>query len=125
MSRSVLNKKKVARVRLPSVDRILSLARAKNLVTEYGRANVKSAVRDKLARVRRTQLAAGAAETFSSNDLLGQVERRLSASARMTPRRVFNLTGIVIHTNLGRAPLPEMAMTAMAEAARATIIWKE
>ena len=118
MSRSVLNKKKVARVRLPSVDRILSLARAKNLVTEYGRANVKSAVRDELARVRRTQLAAGAAETYSCNDLLSHVERRLSASARMTPRRVFNLTGIVIHTNLGRAPLPEMAMTAMAEAAR-------
>jgi L-seryl-tRNA(Ser) seleniumtransferase len=117
MSRSVLNKQTTARVKLPSVDRILSLARTKTLITRYGRARVKEAVRDEFARVRRAHLAAGLSEAISHDDLLDPVERYLNASARIAPRRVFNLTGIVIHTNLGRSPLPDVAVTAMAEAA--------
>ena len=118
MSSSALNKKTRARVKLPSVDRILSLARSRDLISNYGRARVTKAVRNELAGLRRTQLAAGAAHTVSSDELLDPVERALDVAARSTPRRVFNLTGIVIHTNLGRAPLPEVAMTAIAEAAR-------
>ena len=105
-------------MKLPSVDRILSQARTKKLISRYGRAGVKEAVRDELARVRQMHLAAGLSKAISEDDLLGPVERSLDSSAHVTPRCVFNLTGTVIHTNLGRSPLPDVAMTAMVEAAR-------
>ena len=117
MSRSVSNKKKTASVRLPSVDRVLRLVRTKGMIAAFGRVAVTAAVRGELARVRAGALAEGKANALSDEDLLGAVERHLHAAAQTTPRRVFNLTGIVIHTNLGRAPLPDVAIEAMAEAA--------
>ena len=61
MSRTASKKNKAARVKLPSVDRILSQARTKKLISRYGRAGVKEAVRDELARGGKTVLDAYAA----------------------------------------------------------------
>jgi L-seryl-tRNA(Ser) seleniumtransferase len=83
----------LARVRaLPSVDR---------LATAVARAELEA---------RRAELLAGATDDV---DLVGR------ARARLTPRlrRVLNATGVIVHTNLGRAPLAEQAQAAVAEAA--------
>jgi len=105
-------------MKLPSVDRVLGLTRAKEMKSVHGRTALKEAVRGVLADARETALAKSTVNILSDDDLLDAVERFLHAAAEMTPRRVFNLTGIVIHTNLGRAPLPEEAIDAMANIAR-------
>jgi L-seryl-tRNA(Ser) seleniumtransferase len=98
------------RAALPSVDRVLRAADA--LIERYGRALVTEAVRNALAR-RRDQGSEADVETILAD--AGPVLARLT---RKSQRRVFNLTGTVLHTNLGRAPLPEEAIEAAAEAMR-------
>jgi len=96
-------------VSLPSVDRLLR--RSDSLVREHGRASVTFAIRQALAGLR-------AARTGDEEDaILQRVSRLLEAQAQPTLRRVFNLTGTVLHTNLGRSPLPPEAIEAMVEAA--------
>ncbi|HEX9836948.1 MAG TPA: L-seryl-tRNA(Sec) selenium transferase, partial [Alphaproteobacteria bacterium] len=98
--------------RLPSVDRLLRSADP--LIERYGRAAVTEAVRGVLAEVR-------AAKSDGAPDaaLMDRVARYLAAQSRPSLRPVFNLTGTVLHTNLGRASLPEEAIAAVAAAARA------
>ena len=115
------SKKKSVTVKLPSVDRVLGLTRTEELITAFGRTAVKKAVRGALAYARAAALAEIDTKTASDDNLLDAVERFLHAAAQTSPRRVFNLTGIVIHTNLGRSPLPEVAIEAMAEAARGAL----
>ena len=98
------------RAALPSVDRVLR--GADGLVEEYGRALVTEAVRDALAR-HREQGSEADVET-----ILADAGAALARLMRKSQRRVFNLTGTVLHTNLGRAPLPEEAIAAAAEAMR-------
>jgi L-seryl-tRNA(Ser) seleniumtransferase len=100
------------RASLPSVDRVLSAPEAAALIERYGRKLVLDAVRQALAESR-------------ASGQPGSVEQTVAASAAalarlMQPsqRRVFNLTGTVLHTNLGRAPLPEEAVAAAVEAMR-------
>ena len=95
---------------LPSVDRLLQ--RSEALIEQHGRAAVTEAIRGVLADMR----AAKAVEPADA--ILGRVSQRLSEAATPNLRRVFNLTGTVLHTNLGRALLPEEAIQAMVEAAR-------
>ena len=97
--------------RLPAVDRVLNAAAA--LVAEHGRLLVTEAVRTELAERRARGEDAGVGEIAAA------AAARLAALARPSQRRVFNLTGTVLHTNLGRAPLPEEAVAAAAEAMRA------
>ncbi len=86
----------------------------------YGRAAVTEAVRAALAALRRTLDRPGDPATIASEAIIvDSVLRHLDAMAQPSLRRVFNLTGTVLHTNLGRAPLPPEAVTAMCEAAGA------
>jgi L-seryl-tRNA(Ser) seleniumtransferase len=97
---------------LPSVDLVLRSGEAGALIGRYGRSLVIDAVRTALAERRRCGVAASAAA------ILEQSAQLLARDMRMSQRRVFNLTGTVLHTNLGRAPLPEEAIAAAVAAMR-------
>jgi L-seryl-tRNA(Ser) seleniumtransferase len=98
---------------LPSVDRLLSDARVAALVEAHGRPLVLAAVRDALARARE-EVRAG----YEAGDLPERVNAALQARERPRLRRTLNATGVVIHTNLGRAPLAPEALARAVEVAR-------
>jgi L-seryl-tRNA(Ser) seleniumtransferase len=102
---------------LPSVDRLLSHQAGQRLIEASGRTAVTEAIRRVLAAVRAELMADGAAEV-TDDRVLDRVAVELRARAQPSLRPVFNLTGTVLHTNLGRAPLPPEAIDAMAAAAR-------
>ena len=106
---------------LPSVDLLLSAAELQNVIATHGRALVKRAVQHSLARLRTSLTAsdeARAAGTVTREQLMRMIDERIAHEARPSLRRAFNLTGTVIHTNLGRSPLPEAAIGALVTAAR-------
>ena len=101
------------RAALPAVDRVLRAPGVANLIACYGRRLVTDMVREAVARRRAT------GEPASVDDIVEATGAALARLMRPSQRRVFNLTGTVLHTNLGRAPLPEEAVAAAAEAMRA------
>jgi L-seryl-tRNA(Ser) seleniumtransferase len=104
--------------RLPAVDRVLGDERLQRAVGELGAATVTEAVRDELA-ARRGAMANGGGETDASFDAIADAAvSRAYASVRASLRPVINATGVIIHTNLGRAPLSESTLTAMTLAGR-------
>lgn len=105
---------------LPAVDQLLDDPDAETLVDGWGRALLIRALRAALDDAR-AQLASGACPEISSTALLAAAARDLARLPR-GPRPVLNLTGTVIHTNLGRAPLPEAAVRALVAAAGASDI---
>ncbi|MEC7535702.1 MAG: L-seryl-tRNA(Sec) selenium transferase [Pseudomonadota bacterium] len=102
---------------IPSVDALLRAPAADALINQYGITAVTAASRDVLAEIRRSIREAKAVE-ISNEDCVDAVAKNLEA--RMAPGLlpVFNLTGTVLHTNLGRAPLPQGAIDAIALTAR-------
>ena len=98
--------------RLPSVDALLGRPDVAVLVARHGRPLVIDAARAALARCR----AEGRVDEAAA--IVGDMGSRLEALARPHLRRVLNLTGTVLHTNLGRAPLPPEAIEAMVAVAR-------
>jgi L-seryl-tRNA(Ser) seleniumtransferase len=101
---------------LPSVDRLLAEPALRELSSVHGRRIVTDAVRAELASVR-AACRSGAALPAAAALVLA-VGRRIEAAGLAKLRRVFNLTGTVLHTNLGRATLPEEAIAAIVDAAR-------
>ncbi|KAB2970540.1 MAG: L-seryl-tRNA(Sec) selenium transferase [Zoogloea sp.] len=99
---------------LPSLDRLL--AAAPGLIEGHGRSETTSALRQVLAEAR-SSIGEGRPAP-GSQALLAAAEGYLAARAAPRLKRVFNLTGTVLHTNLGRAVLPEEAIAAMVDAAR-------
>ena len=105
--------------RPPSVDRLLSHAALQALIEAHGRTRVLETTRAVLAELRSPAArAAGAPVDYAPGTLAVEIGARLARSDRPGLRRVFNLTGTVLHTNLGRAPLPEQAIAALELAAR-------
>ena len=104
-------------VRLPSVDRILGDAACLALIARYGRVQTLACARAVLAELRTAMLAGAVCEEGASiAAIAAQMDERLQAQARPQLRAVFNLTGTVLHTNLGRALLPDTAVQAVVEA---------
>jgi len=95
--------------RPPSVERLLADPAAAGPIGTYGRQAVTQAVRAVLKEIRD-----GGAAMAGSENLLARVEARLADENRPSLRPVFNLTGTVLHTNLGRALLPPEAAQAVA-----------
>jgi L-seryl-tRNA(Ser) seleniumtransferase len=100
--------------RLPAVDRVLS--QLPELIDAHGRQLVTGCVRAELAAAREG-LKHGL-PLPDDDTLLAAIRRRADAAGQARLRAVFNLTGTVLHTNLGRALLAEEAIALMVEAAR-------
>jgi L-seryl-tRNA(Ser) seleniumtransferase len=98
------------RRQLPSVDRLLSEAGVQSLLRTAPRSAVVSAAREALAAARRRQAG--------PDDWAAEIRERLAERRRPGLRPVLNATGVVLHTNLGRAPLAAAAVQAMASIAR-------
>jgi L-seryl-tRNA(Ser) seleniumtransferase len=101
---------------LPSVDRLLSGPAALELIARYGRPFVLEAVRQTLDGAR--QAIRNGDEPPADGTLLTEVRSYLEAATAPTLRPAINATGVIIHTNLGRAPLSKSARAAVEAVAR-------
>ncbi len=104
---------------LPSIDQLLNRENLRSLIAEAGRDAVRDRLREVIAGLR--QEIAGSNGAADPSKLTDEIERRLYscfAVRRLSQtRRVINATGVVLHTNLGRAPLSRKAIEAIGETA--------
>ncbi|HSD28313.1 MAG TPA: L-seryl-tRNA(Sec) selenium transferase [Vicinamibacteria bacterium] len=105
------------RRQLPSVDQALQRAEVQALVEAHGRPAVVRALRSALEALRERAAAGAPGLDVAVAALAGDVAARLEAARRPSLRRVLNATGVVVHTNLGRAPLSPEAAARVAEIA--------
>ncbi len=103
---------------LPSVDALLNHPELQTPIAAHGRSLVKRAIQRCLAAVRKSLATSTNERTIDRADLMQRLAAQINAETLPALRRVFNLTGTVIHTNLGRSPLPEAAVSALMNAAR-------
>jgi L-seryl-tRNA(Ser) seleniumtransferase len=115
---------------LPSIERLLASPVAIGLSQTLSRDRVRDLLRQVLDEMREevvsSQWSVVGSQVETDNgqgadDLQNEIEKRLEAKAKrlVNPslRRVINATGVILHTNLGRAPLAEEAITAVADVA--------
>lgn len=96
---------------IPQIDALLN--RGEHLITEYGRTLVAAEIRNQIERIRAELLESENAEVPGAGQILSSAESNLKALHQSSLRPVLNLSGTVLHTNLGRARLPQQAITAM------------
>jgi L-seryl-tRNA(Ser) seleniumtransferase len=101
---------------LPSVDQLLSSDPGARLVALYGRQQVTRTIRGVLGDIRESVTTSGR-EVPPTGVILAAVSDRLDRANESRLRTVINLTGTVLHTNLGRSPLPPEAIERMASVA--------
>ena len=102
---------------LPGLEQWLQTQAVADLVAAYGRPLTVQVLRDVLADAREV-IRAGRAEPFAEPELVARAESQLAALVTPTLRPVINATGVIVHTNLGRAPLSRAARRAIQEAAQ-------
>jgi L-seryl-tRNA(Ser) seleniumtransferase len=105
---------------LPSVDLLLRTAAGRAAIDRFGRPAVVDAVRQTLDDLRASTRGDGAAG-IDAEEIATRAASRLEREARPNVRPVFNLTGTILHTNLGRALLAEAAVEAAATAMRQAV----
>lgn len=100
---------------LPPVDRVLADPRLEPYAARLRPEIIRDAVRKEIARAR-AALRSGDAPAPPA-DIVALVAARLDVLLASSLRRVINATGVILHTNLGRAPMADEAIEAMARAA--------
>ena len=103
---------------LPSVDAVLGEPALSDLLARLPRAAVSEAVRAEIAEARRRLRNGGGPAAAGAAEFAESAAAALALASARSLRGVINATGVVLHTNLGRAPLGEAAMAAMAEVSR-------
>ncbi len=114
----MLNRGPSARRAIPSHDRLLRLDAIGSLVSRYGRPLVTEAARAEITALRAALSRSNAHDGshFDQALFVQACAARLAQETRPSLRPVFNLTGTVLHTNLGRALMPQEAADAVARA---------
>jgi L-seryl-tRNA(Ser) seleniumtransferase len=104
---------------IPSIEILRQRAGAGELARRYGHDAVVAALRAAAADARATLVAgeSGSAGDDLANAIEADAATRLAAALRPSLRRVINATGVIVHTNLGRAPLPPAAVERIAAVA--------
>ena len=103
---------------LPSVERILQTERAAALAESFGRPLTVRAIRETLEDLREHLRAHDDGSAPPIDAILGQTGNLLRQWTGADLRAVINATGVILHTNLGRAPLSRATILAMNEIAR-------
>src|SRR5437868_6390811 len=105
---------------LPSVDEVMRLPAVAELATQEGVPPVLEAARAVLAEMR-GEIAAGRLDEAGMKLAIFGIEEAVMRGLQQTfapsLRTVINATGVILHTNLGRAPLSQAAITRIAETA--------
>lgn len=99
---------------LPQIDRVLQLSEIQQL--PYPRGLITDVIRHQISRVR-NQLLSGKLENFEMEQFIGQIKTNLREIVAPSLRRSVNAAGIVLHTNMGRAPLSRAAQMALRDVA--------
>ena len=106
---------------LPSVDELLRHKALQQVAARYGHAATLDAARSFVSDLR-VRVAANSIDDQALASLIekapASIEQRLSQSMAYSLRPVINATGVILHTNLGRAPLGDAALQHVAEVAR-------
>ena len=106
--------------KLPSVNEVMAISAVGSLAASYGRDSAVDAVRVVLARLRQeitSGLLGEGALDLALSGLADAVEKQLRQSLSYSLRPVINATGVILHTNLGRAPLGDAAIEHIRETA--------
>jgi len=111
---------------LPSTDELLTTPLARGMLAEVGRKRLTAIARTAIESIRKELVneisaAAGRERIYSRESLMADASKQLEglwkSSRANRIRKVINATGVVVHTNLGRAPLSDDAIRAVADAA--------
>jgi len=101
--------------KLPSVDEVVRDKRLAVFVSEHSHEQAVALVREVIEEARQRVIAGGPGE--GTKDIVAQVLTRISNWKRQALLPVINATGVILHTNLGRAPLSQETLMAMQEVA--------
>jgi L-seryl-tRNA(Ser) seleniumtransferase len=101
---------------LPSVDKVLNDKRFSQSARTYPHDLVVKVIREELEQERHS-IKSGKSVS-SLNEIVDVILNRLEAIIKPSLRRVINASGVILHTNLGRAPLSEEALAAMVDVSR-------
>lgn len=102
--------------KLPSVDEVVRDKRLAGFVAEHSHDQVVALIREVIEEARQRIMAGGPGE--GTKEIVIQTLVRIASWERKALLPVINATGVILHTNLGRAPLSQETLTAMQEVAQ-------
>ena len=98
---------------IPSVNKILQDSVMKSIIADYGEKLVKISINSVLGEIKSNILNGLVDNIPNYDDIVNQIKVEVNSKALPSLRKVINGTGIILHTNLGRASLPESVLNQM------------